>query len=210
MQKNEEGKTPLMIAAGKTSTDIIAALLEKGENVNAKDMFGNTALMMTAVGPEEDVEKLETMAAIDVLLKNGAIINVENNKGMSPLMLAAKKGNRRVVDVLLENGAEINAKNKDGKTSLMFAADKGDRAIDSLLSKNVAINAQDKNGWTALMYAAKTNKEVTMNSLKKAGAMVNLKNKEGKTAEMIAAEYKEDPFSVHFEDYEEYEDELEE
>ena len=99
-----------------------------------------------------------------------------------------EKKSLAVVDILLKNGAEANAQDRNGKTSLMFAADRGNKDIAALLSKNGDIDAQDTNGWTALMYAARKYSTATMQALKKAGANVNLKNKDGKNAEMIAAE----------------------
>lgn len=55
------------------------------------------------------------------LLKNLAGVNDRNNKGWSPLIVAAYNGNHRVVKFLLERGALANDENYNGTSVLMYA-----------------------------------------------------------------------------------------
>lgn len=57
------------------------------------------------------------------LLKNLAGVNDRNNKGWSPLIVAAYNGNHRVVNFLLERGALTNDENYNGTSVLMYAKD---------------------------------------------------------------------------------------
>jgi methionyl-tRNA formyltransferase len=57
------------------------------------------------------------------LLRNLAGVNDRNNKGWSPLIVAAYNGNHRVVNFLLERGALVNDENYNGTSVLMYAKD---------------------------------------------------------------------------------------
>ena len=71
-----------------------------------------------------------------------------NQKGDTPLHLAAKSGNIDVVQALLDNGAidSINMKNKHGSTPLHLAAKSGKIDVVQALLDNVDrhINMKEK------------------------------------------------------------------
>ncbi len=58
----------------------------------------------------------------ELLLKNGTEIDAQDNKGLSPLMLAGQKGLTDTVRVLLKAGANAQLRNKNGQTALDLAA----------------------------------------------------------------------------------------
>jgi uncharacterized protein len=85
----------------------ITALVAQGENVDARDMNGRTALFIAASRPNA--------ALCRALLAGGANVNVTDNDGQTPLMWAAEqKGNRQVVRMLIDAGADVNARAVDG------------------------------------------------------------------------------------------------
>lgn len=47
---------------------------------------------------------------VQVLLDNGADVNISDNKGKTALMTAAKKGNKTILKALIDAGADVNAK----------------------------------------------------------------------------------------------------
>lgn len=57
------------------------------------------------------------------LLRNLAGVNDRNDRGWSPLIIAAYNGNHRVVNFLLERGALVNDENYNGTSVLMYAKD---------------------------------------------------------------------------------------
>ena len=61
----------------------IQEFLQAGENVNAKNELGNTALHYAAASGNSDMVKF--------LLENGADANIANDKGWTPLAIAEKK-----------------------------------------------------------------------------------------------------------------------
>lgn len=90
-----------------------------------------------------------------LLIKNGANINISNNKGMSLLMWAAKYGQKEAAEILLNKGANVNAKDGGNSTALMIAAAEGYKDIvELLIEKGADINARDNvsRHWTELSY----------------------------------------------------------
>ncbi|KAI0280041.1 ankyrin repeat-containing domain protein [Russula aff. rugulosa BPL654] len=57
--------------------------------------------------------------------EHGAVINVQDQIGFTPLHTASGYGALEVVRLLLEHGADVEAKGTDGKTALQVAADRG-------------------------------------------------------------------------------------
>jgi death-associated protein kinase len=70
----------------------------------------------------EEVRK-RPLENTQLLLDNGAQVDVRDEDGNTPLILAAKGARRpETIQLLIEKGAKVNARNKDGWTPLMIAA----------------------------------------------------------------------------------------
>jgi ankyrin repeat protein len=107
--------------------------------------------------------------AIRLLLQHGALVDLPNVTGITPLMTAAGMGHGDgasrgrfnteqdglgAIQLLLKAGANINAGSEDGQTALHSAAQKGWNKVVSLLADNgAALDAKDLRGRTALDYA---------------------------------------------------------
>ena len=57
----------------------------------------------------------------EYMIKLGCDINLRNKADLSPLMLSAKKGNKKIFELLINKGANINDKNILGETPLSLA-----------------------------------------------------------------------------------------
>ena len=88
------------------------------------------------------------------LVKRGAEINARNQKGTTPLMMAAANGHLEIVKALASLGGQVNARNNNGATALMVAAFGGHlEVVKLLLSLGSELNARTGGGVTALSAA---------------------------------------------------------
>ncbi len=63
--------------------------------------------------------KVQNMDAVFSLVKMGADPNVLSGKGVTPISVAAHKGNLDIMRFLIESGAAVNAPNSSGSTALI-------------------------------------------------------------------------------------------
>lgn len=92
-----------------------------------------------------------------LLLKYGSKVDIKNNKGETPLMVAVANRDLEILKILIEKGADINLADNNGETPLMRAASLSNCNYDItriLLEsgKLKNINFQDNKGKTALMH----------------------------------------------------------
>jgi ankyrin repeat protein len=124
----------------------VKELLDNGANINAKDEYGNTALILAAHKGHTEIVKL--------LMDSGADVNAKNIFSNTPLMVASWRGHPEVVKLFLGKGADMEAKNIFGNTPLIFTLRHGHLDIVELLvSKGADIEARDNQGRTAISYA---------------------------------------------------------
>ena len=88
------GISDLMRAASIGDTAQVQRLLANGVEVNARDMFENTALIFAAGGGHIDV--------VQLLLDRGADVDASNHINVTALKVAVSKGHVRIVQ-LIEN-----------------------------------------------------------------------------------------------------------
>ncbi|KAJ9654991.1 hypothetical protein H2198_006036 [Neophaeococcomyces mojaviensis] len=72
--------------------------------------------------PLTEAVRWESAAILDVLLLNGAIIDLPDGDGNTPLALAARLGKTNIMDFLIKKGAEINTSFDCGYGSALHAA----------------------------------------------------------------------------------------
>ena len=95
--------------------------VDLGKKEENEDFYLNLKTNLLVVDKNKQGQVNLFKKLIQNLIKEGAIINIENKNGFTPLILASQKGFLDIVKELVQNGAEVNYKNKDGKTALMFA-----------------------------------------------------------------------------------------
>lgn len=104
----------------------------------------------------------------------GTNVNVQDNRGWTPLMSAAENGQFEVVKYLLENKAQTNLRNEKGDTALIRASVTGQTEIVKLLIEaGASVHLKNKKGYTPLMKAAERNHLDVMRVLLDKGAKPN-------------------------------------
>ena len=186
----EYGFTPLMLAAMRNQRELLDLLLSAGakSSIHAKDFAGESAFHH-AVGGYRD----SSLAIVNILLANGAIVTEANWAGETPLMLAAKWASLETIQTLLKAGAAIDAKDNQGQTALIHATKiyfdpnrNPPRAVRLLLANGARVNDVDRSGRSALMHALNAAQGESVKVLIAAGANVNLVDSDGQTALMLA------------------------
>jgi ankyrin repeat protein len=146
VREDETGETALFWALRERRSLLVKMLLQRGAIVTLKDRTGETPLHEAVNSDVETVEQL---------LKKGADINAVSNDGTSPLIAAAKVGEKEVVRRLLAvAGVKVSAGDSDSWTALHFAVNRGDSDIVTLLLEAGAnVNATTSEGITPLKLA---------------------------------------------------------
>jgi ankyrin repeat protein len=140
------GETPLMDAATAGSVEAMAFLIDKGADVDARNPFGTTALMMAATDA----------AKVRLLLDHGATANLASKQGRTALFIAAmSEGTAPIVRMLIAKGADVLGKDAFQNTVLTAAAYGNDLdTIRLALDAGVDVNAAGVTGVTPLLGAS--------------------------------------------------------
>lgn len=127
---------------------------------------------------------------IDPLLKAGADINAYDDRGFTPLILAAYNGQLAMVETLITKGADACRPDRDqGNTAQMGVAFKGEEGIAArLLKAGCDVNARNHAGQTALMMASLFNRQAQVDMLLAAGADRTIQDAAGRSASSVAAD----------------------
>jgi len=113
-EEEECGWTCLMITAHNGHLAICRLLLDKGAQVEARNIHGSTPLHYAASRGHVEIVRL--------LCDRGADVEARSTRGWRPLHSATYHGHISVVKELIEErNAEINARDNDGWTALSLA-----------------------------------------------------------------------------------------
>lgn len=140
-------RTALHAAAASGNLEIVELLIDRGADVNLKDIHGRVPMFVALAEHELEVarrlseltdphvltadgstllmaaSRAEDVTLVEWALDQGTDVNAirpEKNNATA-LILAARKGNPEIVRLLLAGGADPSAVNKDGKTALDLA-----------------------------------------------------------------------------------------
>ncbi len=145
----------------------IEKLLARGFDPNTPNEKGDAGILVALQSEAPNSAMLLAKAA-------QTNVNVQNQLGETPLMLAAINNQLELAKVLIERGADVN---REGWTPLHYAATKGHREMMRLLLENDAyIDSESANGTTPLMMAAFSTSPLAVKLLLEEGADPTLVN----------------------------------
>ncbi|VDK46119.1 unnamed protein product [Anisakis simplex] len=157
-----EGLYPLMIAIQNNQIDLISTLIGNGASLSLCDINGNNCVHFAAQSSQAILQLLWEKAHSSF----ERLMNVVNNDGYTPLLLAIKSGNARCVSTLLGyapliallelKGAQLdlNARNNAGQTPLHVYVHKDDiQLVFAIAAYDVDLDLLDNEGHSALAIA---------------------------------------------------------
>ncbi len=116
------------------------------------------------------------------------LINAQDVKGFTPLIIAVYNNQSGVVRLLIEKGADVNAQDAAGNTALMGACFKGYAEMAELLiDAGAEVNLRNFQGAPALTFAATFGQLAIAEQLLEKGAQVDFPDSRGKTSADHAA-----------------------
>ncbi|CAO3624614.1 unnamed protein product [Cunninghamella blakesleeana] len=203
----------LHVAAMSGRKELIISCTEHGANVRATDVYGRTALHYATMNGFNDCVSYLLTQGVDIesrdhdgcspliyaimdghkecvstLLDAGANIEPSHDSDNIPLSLACHCGHTDIALMLYQRGAK-NLPNAETLYPLHIVARQGHEELCRLLSRNPKdVDVPDKyNSWTPLFWAASDGHAECVRILISAGAKVNVKDENGKTALYYAA-----------------------
>lgn len=179
-RKDEDGNTPLFLAAENEYGEL-AALLAEVLKPKERDGLGKRLLDTAARFRVEEAR---------ILLCCRAQADARNKDGRSGLHIAAKWGHASLAQLLLDAGAKRDAKSKAGRTPLAEAARKGHvKMISWLVNRGARVkNTEQIALGEGLLKAAEAGKIELVKTLLSYDAPADAKRKDGLTALVLAAE----------------------
>jgi ankyrin repeat protein len=204
-EKDKDGNTGLLLALKEGHSGLVNFFLERGANINARDKdLNNAAHVAFQLGLHEHLNQLlenktlkinqknksgdtvfhlalkeNQLPVAELLIVNGASIEIKDADGNTALLLMLKKGNLNLVNFLLGKGADINAKDKDLSNAAHVALQLGlhEHLKQFLESKKLKIDEKNKSGDTLLHLVLKENLWPVAELLIVNGASIALKLK---------------------------------
>ncbi len=164
-------------------------LLQSGEDVESIGPHRWSLLTLAAVESTPEMIRLLLACGADLHRKD-APDRRGRGDGKTALHWAALYGKAEAVRVLLEAGAEVNKPDDfGGSTPLHLAAAKAGNiaTVQGLAEYGANLNALDRRGGSPLFHACFPGDPALADWLLQAGAEVNLRDHEGKTALILLA-----------------------
>ncbi|XP_053830289.1 ankyrin repeat domain-containing protein 6 isoform X5 [Vidua macroura] len=169
----------LLVAAYKGQVENVVQLINRGAKV-AVTKHGRTPLHLAAYKGHLHV--------VQVLLKAGCDLDIQDDGDQTALHRAAVVGNTDVIATLIQEGCALDRQDKDGNTALHEASWHGfSQSAKVLVKAGANVLAKNKAGNTPLHLACQNSHSQSTRVLLLGGSRADLKNNAGDTALHVAA-----------------------
>lgn len=167
--------------AARGDYNSVYELLLEGEDPNASDLTGNTALVAAAVNNHPTI--------VEILIRAGADINMRDKNLMTPLLYAINRGHMEIVRQLLDFNADRQIVDRNLRDAVFYSILSSNIHIIKLFLRPNLVNKTDKLwGYTPLHLAANQGSFEIVDYLLSQRASIYLEDRRHRTAEIIAIE----------------------
>ncbi|NXT66906.1 ANKR6 protein, partial [Chaetops frenatus] len=171
----------LLVAAYKGQVENVVQLINRGAKV-AVTKHGRTPLHLAAHKGHLHV--------VQVLLKAGCDLDIQDDGDQTALHRAAVVGNADIIATLIQEGCALDRQDKDGNTALHEACWHGfSQSAKVLVKAGANVLAKNKAGNTPLHLACQNSHSQSTRVLLLGGSRADLKNNAGDTCLHVAARY---------------------
>ncbi|PKK33326.1 ankyrin repeat domain 6 [Columba livia] len=171
----------LLVAAYKGQVENVVQLINRGAKV-AVTKHGRTPLHLAAHKGH--------LRVVQVLLKAGCDLDIQDDGDQTALHRAAVVGNTDVIATLIQEGCALDRQDKDGNTALHEACWHGfSQSAKALVKAGANVLAKNKAGNTPLHLACQNSHSQSTRVLLLGGSRADLKNNAGDTCLHVAARY---------------------
>jgi len=138
---------PLFRAIAQKDNEVVKKAITDGFDVNTRDSYKNTALMVAVDHCNLEVVRL--------LLEHGARVNDKDAEKQTPIQKVScdndeEQDGAEIYRLLIANRADVNVRDEDGQTLLMKASENGSvDGVRLLLDAGAKPNLKDEDGETA-------------------------------------------------------------
>ncbi|MBR2579165.1 MAG: ankyrin repeat domain-containing protein [Clostridia bacterium] len=177
--QDDDGDTPLHLAAQGGILRVIRVLLAYHPNINAQNDDGKTPLYCAVEAGNTDV--------VNELIRNHADVNISDALGYTPLHIASSRGYHVMVQSLLNNGAASDVRAGEGDTPLTMAIrDADETTVNCFLGRQgIDLDLGGACGNTPLHEAVLQGDVRLAQALIDSGAYVDAQNDKGNTPLMF-------------------------
>jgi len=156
--------------------DFINSYLEEGRDINVKNKFGMTLLMVACdkgskrggykYAISNDGPYASTLKLIEYLIIKGIDVNLRDNDGNNAAFYAIGTHDR--LRILAEAGIDFNNRNNKGETVMIWSAKRNFFwTVETLLKLRADPEIKDNHGKTALDHATEKNNKRVVEIIKK-------------------------------------------
>lgn len=179
-EENQEGYTPLQMAALKDNFEIAEYLVKRGADINHLHSKNDTCLHFAALSNGVEIGEL--------LLDNGADISIADDDGFQAIHYAAQSGSKKFAKMLVKRGVDPKVE-ANGTTTFWLACESGDIAtVAFFMDQGVDQFKPNPKGYTPLHAASMSGNTDIVDVLLDIGISIDAKSNDGKTALDVAAD----------------------
>ncbi|OQR97994.1 ras family GTPase [Thraustotheca clavata] len=189
------GCAALHLAIIQNLEGIALKLIHHGKTpLNTCNKEGLTALHMAVA--------MQNHTLIKALMEANVMIDVVDDIGQTPLLLASLVGDTTTIKLLLDAGADAACQNREGHTSLHYAATycHDENAFRLLIKKGAGVNAKSAKGNIPLHFAAMKGNHVAARMLLEYGADMSILNEDKRTVVFLARQWGHIELETYFND----------